>query len=333
MFVLKDFVCFVNSRATFSATMQRWACDGQVLTATPTGPPGLQRCGPQFPPTHLDEENAALLQENVRLAEENKRLLRDRLERENARLARENALLQMAPPPPGLGAPWPAKRILEPEAGTLLVWDCIDHGGALLPPPRCSDAVEIRISDAIPCGKNFSTKSLVSTCCGSEIESQYGASFASDSFAPDVEVKCTSVMARNIPTGYTRDMLLQLLDAQGFNAQYNLVYLPIDFSTKTGFGYAFVNFVDTLAAERFMAEFQGFSDWVVPSAKVCDVSWSSAHQGLEAHVERYRNSPMMHPSMPDELKPVMFVDGKRVPFPAPTKKIRAPRIRVNRRNA
>ena len=28
--------------------------------------------------------------------------------------------------------------------------------------------------------------------------------------------------------------------------------------------------------------------------KVCRVTWSGPHQGLAAHVERYRNSPVMH---------------------------------------
>ena len=31
----------------------------------------------------------------------------------------------------------------------------------------------------------------------------------------------------------------------------------------------------------------------------------------EAHVERYKNSPVMHKSVPDEYKPVIFADGVR----------------------
>jgi hypothetical protein len=134
-------------------------------------------------------------------------------------------------------------------------------------------------------------------------------------------------MLRNIPNCYNRTLLLELLNEHGFKGSYNLVYLPIDFNTSCGFGYAFVNFVSTERAEVFMSQLQGFQNWNTPSDKVLDVTWSNAHQGFEAHVERYRNSPMMHETVPDELKPVIFVNGERVPFPQPTKKPRAPRTR------
>jgi hypothetical protein len=55
--------------------------------------------------------------------------------------------------------------------------------------------------------------------------------------------------------------------------------------------------------------------------------WSKPFQGLEANVARYRNSPVMHPEIPDEFKPVVFRDGQRAEFPQATKKIPLPRIR------
>merc|ERR1740123_2226645 len=39
----------------------------------------------------------------------------------------------------------------------------------------------------------------------------------------------TTVMLRNLPNDYTRDMLLALLDKEGFQGKYNFVYLPMDF--------------------------------------------------------------------------------------------------------
>mmetsp|Transcript_77473 Transcript_77473/g.250693 ORF Transcript_77473/g.250693 Transcript_77473/m.250693 type:complete len:101 (+) Transcript_77473:106-408(+) len=63
------------------------------------------------------------------------------------------------------------------------------------------------------------------------------------------------------------------------------------------------------------------------SAEAWQASWSEPSRSIEEHVDRYRNSPVMHPSMPDEYKPVLFAGGKRQPFPAPTKAIRPPRIR------
>lgn len=134
-------------------------------------------------------------------------------------------------------------------------------------------------------------------------------------------------MLRNLPNSYSRQLLADLLDSHGLNGCYNLVYLPIDFSTRAGFGYAFVNFVSQESAELCMAKLNGFRAWNISSDKTLDAAWSTAHQGFETHVERYRNSPVMHESVDDELKPAIFLNGKRVSFPPPTKKIKAPRQR------
>jgi len=139
----------------------------------------------------------------------------------------------------------------------------------------------------------------------------------------------TTLMFRNLPNDYNRSTLLHMLDSEGFAGTYNLVYLPTDFRNFAGFGYAFVNFVTHDEAKRAKVSFQGFVRWRVPSRKTCDVVWSGPVQGLQAHTERYRNSPVMHDSVPDEYKPAVFADGIRVTFPAPTKRIRPPRVRRN----
>jgi len=137
-------------------------------------------------------------------------------------------------------------------------------------------------------------------------------------------------MLRNLPNNYTRSMLLKLLDAEGFIGQYDFVYLPMDFKTHASLGYAFVNLVSPEQAAAFWTTFEGFSKWVVSSQKVCSVSWSCPYQGLNAHIERYRNSPVMHEDVPDEYKPMVFEEGVRSSFPLPTKKLKAPRMRLCR---
>lgn len=137
----------------------------------------------------------------------------------------------------------------------------------------------------------------------------------------------TTLMFRNLPNNYNRSTLLQMLDSEGFRGSYDLIYLPTDFRNFAGFGYAFVNFVMHEDAKRAKASFQGYARWRVPSRKTCDVVWSGPVQGLQAHTERYRNSPVMHESVPDEYKPAVFAEGVRVSFPAPTKRIRPPRVR------
>jgi len=284
----------------------------------------------------IDAENAALAQEIARLQKENAQLLHSRLTRERALLVQENALLlqstsfsppgvhSLAPPglgvaptglgsaPPGLSPPWVA---LQQTSGTNK-WLAVD---------------ELHNTKRV----SSSSLSVASTDEGSSVLSSVTSSLASSASddCNDFEGRLesatpkTSLMLRNIPNCYSRTWLLELLDGHGFKGFYNLVYLPIDFSTRCGFGYAFVNFIDTESAETFMLRLQGFQRWAAPSDKVLDVTWSNAHQGFEAHVERYRNSPVMHETIPDELKPVVFISGERVPFPPPTKKPRAPRTR------
>lgn len=153
---------------------------------------------------------------------------------------------------------------------------------------------------------------------------------AADAFANSAEMPesmRTTVIMRNIPNNYTRDMLLELLDSEGFACKYSFVYLPIDFNTQAGLGYAFIDLVSPEWAQAFWSHFDGFRGWLLPSEKVCCLNWSCPLQGLEAHIERYRNSPVMHPSMLDEWKPVLFCNGERLVFPPPTKLIKAPKIR------
>lgn len=138
-----------------------------------------------------------------------------------------------------------------------------------------------------------------------------------------------TVMLRNLPNDYSRDMILELLDSEGFAGLYDFFYLPIDFKKGANLGYAFINMVTHEAALRVQAAFHGYCRWKLGSAKVIQVSWGeSEHQGLQKHVARYRNSPVMHPDVPDEYRPLVFADGQRIPFPAPTKAPRKPRIKT-----
>jgi len=129
----------------------------------------------------------------------------------------------------------------------------------------------------------------------------------------------TTVMVKNIPNNYTRDMVLDLFNEMGFAGLYDFAYVPFDFERKANLGYVFVNLVRGDVVPSFWKTFSNFSNWAIPSAKVASVKWSSPHQGLISHIERFRNSALMHKSVPEKYKPVFLVDGKRQPFPSPTK--------------
>lgn len=139
----------------------------------------------------------------------------------------------------------------------------------------------------------------------------------------------TTVMLRNVPTGLTREELLRALDDGGFQGLYDFVYLPVDFTRNIGLGYALISLEQPQNAEGLLQYFDGFRQWGRPEhgEAPCEASWSEPRQGLQEHIERYRNSPVMHKSVPDAYKPVIFEKGVRVSFPAPTKAIRPPRIR------
>lgn len=137
----------------------------------------------------------------------------------------------------------------------------------------------------------------------------------------------TTIMLRQLPKSLTRDMLIDILDNLGFAGKYDFVYSPVDFSTGVGLGYAFVNLLSPEDVEQVWACFEGFSNWESSDSAACTVSWSDPHQGLAVHVERYRNSPVMHSIVPESWKPAVFVNGAKAVFPFPTKKIKAPKIK------
>lgn len=133
------------------------------------------------------------------------------------------------------------------------------------------------------------------------------------------QAEFTTVIFRNLPNDYTRDIFVQQLDSEGFAGKYDFVYVPIDFARGSALGYAFVNLVDHKSATVFREHFHGFTVWKVPSRKVAIVQWSKAQsQGLALHIERYRNNSMMHDGTPDVYKPAIFKHGCRIPFPGPS---------------
>jgi len=144
------------------------------------------------------------------------------------------------------------------------------------------------------------------------------------------EFEATTLIMQNIPNRYSRATLLALFDDSGYQNLYNLVYLPTDFMTSVNFGYAFVHFVSSKAASRFKNEFHGFSAWNCNSSKTCSVDFCADQCGLDSLIKRYQNCPVMHELVPDDYKPALFMDGQRIAFPAPTKKLKKPRMKVSR---
>merc|ERR1712000_434675 len=129
------------------------------------------------------------------------------------------------------------------------------------------------------------------------------------------------------------DIFLQELDYQGFAGCYDFAYMPVDFRMQTTLGYGFVNLVSVELAHRARRHFDGFERWEFAECdSKCLTIWSDKEQGVDANVERYRNSPVMHLSVSDEYKPRLFDGGQRVEFPAPRVNIKAPKLRKSKRS-
>jgi len=130
----------------------------------------------------------------------------------------------------------------------------------------------------------------------------------------------TTLVLRNLPPNFTRDCLARMLCEAGFHGCFDFAYLPSNFKRGVVFGYAVVNFAMTADAQEALAHFDGFS--VAERAISCE--WSSSVQGQSALVEKYRNSNVMHESIAEIHRPLLFVDGFIAAFPAPTQNLKPP---------
>lgn len=134
-----------------------------------------------------------------------------------------------------------------------------------------------------------------------------------------------TLVFQRIPREYSRDMVVEMLHEHGFAGKFDFLYLPCNFANGRSFGYFFVNMISSANADDCMRYFNGFMDWRVASDNVCAVLWADT-DGLQANIQRYRNSPVMHPSVPSELQPILFGSkGVQIGFPAATRKLKAPK--------
>jgi hypothetical protein len=135
------------------------------------------------------------------------------------------------------------------------------------------------------------------------------------------ENQYTTVMLRNIPNKYTREMLVEQLD-RNYRTKYDFLYLPIDFKNKCNVGYGFINFRTPAACEDFIKQFHGVDVRKclpgLKSNKVVEVTPARV-QGLMENIRRLRNSPVMNQLLDHpEWMPMVFTEhGGEEDFPKP----------------
>ncbi|MCD7464304.1 hypothetical protein HAX54_052484 [Datura stramonium] len=113
----------------------------------------------------------------------------------------------------------------------------------------------------------------------------------------------TTVMIKNIPYDYNREMLMKFMDehcllenqkARDSNEEnilfaYDFLYLPMDFKNKKSKGYAFVNFTDHRTVWKFFWAFNDKLDVFPGSAKRVKIVTAKI-QGKEALVQRFKET-------------------------------------------
>ncbi|CAD7947071.1 unnamed protein product [Amoebophrya sp. A120] len=138
------------------------------------------------------------------------------------------------------------------------------------------------------------------------------------------EAEGVTMMLKNIPNKYTREMLVRRLE-EDYKGSMNFLYMPIDFVTECNVGYCFINFRTQAQADSFKVSYNGWhTKKVLPgynSNKIAEVS-PAAVQGLYLNLERLKRSPLLPMLKANEAwQPLLFdVIGNVFPFPCETDK-------------
>ena len=105
------------------------------------------------------------------------------------------------------------------------------------------------------------------------------------------EVKKTTLMVRNIPNKYTKELMLETIDAE-FKGTYDFFYLPIDFKNNCNVGYAFINFKKLEYIKPFFERFNNRKWAKFNSEKICDIKYARI-QGKAECEAHFRDSSLM----------------------------------------
>lgn len=101
----------------------------------------------------------------------------------------------------------------------------------------------------------------------------------------------TTLMIRNIPNKYTKELMLKTIDRY-FKHTYDFFYLPIDFKNNCNVGYAFINFKKIETIEAFYNRFNKQRWEMFNSDKVCQIKYARI-QGKKECKEHFKDSSLM----------------------------------------
>jgi len=92
----------------------------------------------------------------------------------------------------------------------------------------------------------------------------------------------TTIMIKNIPNKFTREMLISIID-YNFKGCYDLLIFPQDSNKCKNFGYGFINFIHTFYIPYFYFLFNQNSWSGTNSQKICELSYSKIQGKNQLH--------------------------------------------------
>ncbi|KAK8832051.1 hypothetical protein WA577_005148 [Blastocystis sp. JDR] len=92
------------------------------------------------------------------------------------------------------------------------------------------------------------------------------------------EDKRTTLMIRNIPNGFSRKVLLKIIN-QTCKNRFDFLYLPFDEKTNCNMGYGYVNMIDLESVCLLYENFNGHKWPHTKSGKVCSVCYGRLQSG------------------------------------------------------
>jgi len=127
----------------------------------------------------------------------------------------------------------------------------------------------------------------------------------------------TTLMIKNIPNRLTREQLVDEVLSRLPVGSFDFLYLPNDFKTRAGFGYAFINLTSSEAVNLFLTEFNKKRLNCAGGVYSKPIEVSAARvQGFTANVNRLISSPVLFSA--DEGSLPLIFKGGQVPIPFKT---------------
>ena len=102
-----------------------------------------------------------------------------------------------------------------------------------------------------------------------------------------LEDRRTTLMIKNIPNKFKRDLLLKTID-ENFKGAYDLFILPTDANGYKNYGYSFINFTSSYYIPYFYFLFDHTKWSSTNSQKICEITYSKI-QGRSSLLSHYPN--------------------------------------------